>query len=91
MLPESYNKRQLEIAIRLRKTTGYVLMQPEEEVEKDDCGGNTVHYFSEQFSKPALTIETIEEDATFPLDHDFRFITFEELKLAIFEFGSLIL
>lgn len=90
MLPERYNKLQLEIANRLKKITNYELIPPEDEIESGDTGGNTVHYYSEYFFKPALTIETVEEEAEFPLDYRFRFSTFEELKLVISEFGSMI-
>ncbi len=91
MMDDSYNKVQLEIAYRLKEITGYILMPPEDEVESGDVGGNTVHYYSEYFHKPALTIETLEEDTTFPLDFNGRFATFEELKLVIVEFGSMII
>jgi g-D-glutamyl-meso-diaminopimelate peptidase len=90
LMPDSYNQKQLEIAKRLMKATNYVLMPPENELETGDSGGNTVHYFSEYFLKPALTIETVDEEAQFPLDAWYRFITFEELKFIIFEFGSMI-
>lgn len=91
MMPESYNKLQLEIANRLMKITNYELVPPENEIDTGDTGGNTVHYYSESFSKPALTIETVEEEADFPLDYRYRFSTFEELKLVIIEFGSMII
>jgi len=91
MMPESYNKKQLEIANRLTQTTNYELIPPENEIDSGDVGGNTVHYYSENFYKPALTIETVEEEAEFPLDHEYRFSTFEELKLVIVEFGSMII
>ena len=90
-MPDHYNYTQLEIANRLKDITNYELMQPEEEVETGDVGGNTVHYYSEYFMKPALTIETVDEDAEFPLDIGYRLTTFEELKLVIFEFGSMII
>jgi g-D-glutamyl-meso-diaminopimelate peptidase len=90
-MSDSYNNKQYEIACRLKKVTNYVLMQPEEEVETTDSGGNTVHYYSEIFNKPALTIETVDEEAKFPLDIRYRQPTFEELKLVIFKFGSMII
>ena len=68
MMPESYNDKQLEIASRFKEITNYELVLPELEVETDDSGGNTVHYYSERFNKPALTIETVEDEATFPLE-----------------------
>lgn len=90
-MPDSYNHRQLEIAERLRSVTNYELEPPEEEVDIGDSGGNTVHYYSENFHKPALTIETVEEEAGFPLEDQYRISTFKELKLLISEFGSMLL
>lgn len=90
MLSEKYNNTQFEIASKLKDITAYELMPPEVEVEVGDAGGNTVHYYSENFMKPALTIETVDETAQFPLDIKFRHSTFEELKLVIPEFGSMI-
>ncbi len=90
MMPESYNNQQLEIANRLMQITDYELMPPENEIDSGDTGGNTVHYYSEYFLKPALTIETVDEDAVFPLALHYRYSTFEELKLVILEFGSMI-
>lgn len=91
LMPESYNEKQFKIASRLKEITNYELVPPEDEIEAGDTGGNTVHFYSENFRKPALTIETVEEIAEFPLSFDFRQSTFEELKLVIFEFGSMII
>jgi len=91
MMPERYNKRQFEIAIRLKEITNYELVIPQDEVETGDSGGNTVHYYSEYFYKPALTLETLDENATFPLEEKLRASAFLELKLVIFEFGSMII
>jgi len=89
-MPESYNKRALHIAKRLKKVTNYQLVAPQEEIDPSDSGGNTVHYYSEYFGKPALTIETVDEKAAFPLDISYRAITYEEIMPVIFEFGALI-
>lgn len=86
-----YNKRQLDIANKLVDIIDYDLMEPEEEIDIGDSGGNTVHYFSEHFNKPAFTIETVEEDADFPLNPEYRQKVFDEIKLIILEFGSLII
>lgn len=91
VMSKAYNDKQLLIASQLADITGYQLVPPEEEVNPDDSGGNTVHYFSEHFYKSALTIETVEDEASFPLDINYRHITFEELKLVIFKYGSLII
>lgn len=91
MMPDNYNCRQLEIARCLQMITNYELVPPAQELDTGDSGGNTVHYYSENFYKPALTIETVEETAEFPLNIQYRYPTFEELKLVIFEFGSMII
>ena len=88
-MPLSYNENQLKIAKRLKDITKYELVDPKNEIDYGDSGGNTVHYFSERFNKPALTIETVDEYATFPLDYKYRSSTFEELKLVLFELGGL--
>ncbi|MBH1941469.1 hypothetical protein I5677_11250 [Mobilitalea sibirica] len=91
MMSDIYNERQLRIANKLQEITNYELVPPQDEVEAGDSGGNTVHYYSERFYKTALTIETVDDDADFPLDVNYRLTTFEELKLVIFKFGSLII
>ncbi len=88
VMPESYNHRQLNIALALKNVTNYELVLPEDEIDSGDSGGNTVHYYSEYFHKPALTIETVDEPAEFPLERHYRMQTFNELKYVIFEFGS---
>ncbi len=90
-MSKDYNDKQLYIAKRLKGITKYELVNPEDEINYGDSGGNTVHYFSEHFFKPALTIETVDEDAIFPLDYKYRSSTFEELKLVLFELGGLLL
>jgi g-D-glutamyl-meso-diaminopimelate peptidase len=90
-MPESYNKKQLDIAIRLCAITEYTLVPPEEEIDVGDSGGNTVHYYSEYFHKPAITIETVEDEAEFPLEHTYRASTFREIMLLISEFGFMLL
>ncbi|NLP34469.1 MAG: hypothetical protein GX359_04645 [Clostridiales bacterium] len=90
-MSDAYNERQYKIAERLQDITNYRLMDPEEEIDMGDSGGNTVHYFSEQFHKPALTIETVNENASFPLNPDYRASVFDDLKLVILEFGSMII
>ena len=91
VMPNSYNEKQQEIASRLKDITNYELVPLENEIDSGDSGGNTVHYYSENYNKPALTLETVEETAEFPLALDYRQPTFEELKLVIFEFGSMII
>lgn len=90
-MPEYYNIKQFDIVQRLHNATGYELVPPELEIDPGDTGGNTVHYYAEHFYKPAITIETVCEEAEFPLDIGFREPVFEALRLAIPEFGSQII
>lgn len=90
-MPKIYNDRQLKLARRLNEITGYRLVPPEEEIDAGDSGGNTVHYFSEHFNRPALTIETVEDEAEFPLDIKYRMEVIDTLKPVVFEMGSLII
>ena len=90
-MPEGYNLKQREMADRLSALTGYALYPPEEEIETGDSGGNTVHYYAEHFRKPAFTVESVAEEADFPLADQYRITTFEELRLIISEFGSMII
>jgi g-D-glutamyl-meso-diaminopimelate peptidase len=90
-MSESYNKKQLDIATRLCQVTGYELVPPAEEIDLGDSGGNTVHYYSEYFHKPALTIETVEDVAKFPMDIIYRLTTFKEIRMLISEFGYMLL
>lgn len=90
-MTEEYNEKQLQIAKRIKDITKYEMVDPINEIGYGDSGGNTVHYFSEHFYKPALTIETVDEEAVFPLDYKYRASTYEELKLILFEIGGLLL
>lgn len=83
-LPEEYNKEQFRLACVLNTLTDYDLVPPKDEIEANDSGGNTVHYYSEEFCLPALTIETVDELACFPLSPHYQKETFEEIKLTPF-------
>ena len=87
---DKYNEINYNIAKHLKNVTGYGLVNKEDEIDYGDSGGNTVHYFSERFIKPAITIETVDEYANFPLDIKYRLSTFEEVKLILLELGACI-
>lgn len=70
-MDEAYNQRQQEIAVKLKEVTGYQLYEPEEEIPDQDTGGNTVQYFCETYGKPAITLETVPDEAEFPLDETY--------------------
>lgn len=79
-MDEVYNERQYKIAQKLKKVTGYKLEEPIDEIEEGDSGGNTVHYFSEKFERPAITIETVADPERFPLNPLLQIETLYEIK-----------
>lgn len=76
---DDYNRRQKMIAERLADDTGYAIVPPKEEIGIGDTGGNTVHYYSEVIRKPAFTIETVPDEASFPININYQKETFEEI------------
>lgn len=74
-----YNKRSRRIAKRLVSVSNYALGKKEEELLSKASGGNTVHYYSEYIGKPAITVETVEEEAGFPLDTKYQEEAYEEI------------
>ena len=85
-LSKAYNHQQFRYACLLNALTNYELVPPKDEIEEEDSGGNTVHYYSEEFHLPAITIETVDELAYFPLSPHYQRETFEEIKLSPFIF-----
>lgn len=78
-MSKEYNEQQLIIANRLAKITGYSLIEPTKEIEFNDTGGNTVHYFSETYNGAAITIETAPEETTFPMNVCLQGRVFEDI------------
>lgn len=78
-MPFLYNQKGQHLAEGIQRVSGYKLGEPEEELLTKTSGGNTVHYYSEQYKKPAITIETIEDEAAFPLDIHYQEQTFQEI------------
>ena len=79
-LDESYNQRQKILAQTLADSSGYRLGTKEDETKGATRGGNTVQYYSETFRLPAITIETIPEEASFPLSETWLLDTYEKIK-----------
>ena len=69
-LDEKYNKKQRKIADDISEFTKYRISEPYEEINVGDSGGNTVHYYSEKYRCPAITIETVDENEIFPLKYN---------------------
>lgn len=80
-MPEDYNKKSYGLASELQKACGYDLGSPEEELLTVASGGNTVQFYSEYFGKPAITIETLEDEAPFPLSVSFQEDVVEKIRL----------
>jgi len=78
-MPPVYNKESYKLALYIQVVTGYMLGTKEDEFETSVSGGNTVNYYSEYYKKPAITIETVEDEAVFPLVSDYQEETFKEI------------
>lgn len=79
-LDEKYNFTQRKVAEELCLNSGYRLGDKEDEMKDSLSGGNTVQYYSEQYHLPAITVETVGEEAQFPLEDYWVKTTFEEIK-----------
>jgi g-D-glutamyl-meso-diaminopimelate peptidase len=79
-LDYEYNKRQFDIACELAKISGYKLYAKTEENTDGLSGGNTVNFFSEFYHRPSITIETVSEDAEFPLNRFYYIQVYREIK-----------
>lgn len=85
-----YNKRQFHIACELAKYSGYKLYTVNQENPDGLSGGNTVNFFSEVYHRPAITVETIPDDATFPLSSKYCKKVFNEIKSMPMQFLKLV-
>lgn len=74
-----YNLKQHRLAKYIQEISNYELGRKEEELLSKAAGGNTVHYYSENFEKPAITVETISEDVNFPIDNRYQMEAFSEI------------
>lgn len=74
-----YNRQSYYLARRLQELSNYSLGQREEEFSVDCSGGNSVHYYSEAIGGPAITVETVEENAKFPLNEEYQTDTYREI------------
>lgn len=80
-MSDCYNLHSRYLASSLQELSDYRLGKREEEFSDIYDGGNSVHYYSEKMQKPAITIETVEEEAGFPLDVHYQTRTFREVWL----------
>ena len=85
-MPASYNKESERMARHLQSLAHYDLGSSGEEFGDASSGGNSVNYYSEVFHKLALTVETVADEAVFPLDTEYQIHTYEEIKKIPFSF-----
>lgn len=81
----SYNQKSRSLALSLQKITGYDLGGEGEEFFDVLSGGNTVNFYSEKFKKPAITIETLPDEAEFPVSDRYLKDTYWEVYAVLLE------
>ncbi|MGN0359823.1 MAG: M14 family zinc carboxypeptidase [Hominisplanchenecus sp.] len=79
-LPFFYNRRGKRMAKHFQEFSGYALGKRSDEAATKSDGGNSVNYYSETFLKLALTVETVEDEAGFPLDVEYQEKTYHEIR-----------
>jgi g-D-glutamyl-meso-diaminopimelate peptidase len=83
-MSDDYNRRSYKIALEMQKANGYALGTAEEEFLAAASGGNTVNYYSEMIQKPALTVETVEDEAQFPMSVGYQEEVVKDIRLLPF-------
>lgn len=85
-MPYRYNRAGKRMAKHLQKISDYALGKRREEHATKYDGGNSVNFYSEHYKKLALTVETVEDEADFPLDLSYQERTFREIRWIPLEF-----
>lgn len=78
-MSRDYNRYSHRLARYLQSLSDYDIGGSEEEFFTPYSGGNSVNYYSEVLKMPALTVETVEESASFPLHTRYQKETYEEI------------
>lgn len=89
-LPFFYNRKGKRMAKHFQEFSGYALGKRSDEAVTKSDGGNSVNYYSETYLKLALTVETVEDEAGFPLDVDYQEKTYDEIRRIPLEYLSLV-
>lgn len=76
-----YNRKSRRLAETMAKACGYRLGKPSEEIAGQSGGGNSVHYYSEYFKRPAITVETVDESVSFPIGEEVLSEAYREIRL----------
>lgn len=77
----SYNRKAGKLAGKLSEVCGYRPGRPTEEFLTGKDGGNSVHYYAENFRRPAITVETVDEKEGFPIRETCLLGAYEEVRL----------
>ncbi len=75
----AYNQYSYQLAKYLQSLSHYEIGDPEEEFQTPGSGGNSVNYYSETMKMPAITVETVEDAASFPLHTRYQKETYGEI------------
>jgi len=78
-MPSVYNQKSHGLAKYLQKISRYSLGKKEEDTFSKLNGGNCVSYYCESLEKPALKVETLEDNAIFPLHMKYKKEAFDEI------------
>lgn len=79
-MPHTYNQRCRRYARKIQALCGYALGRREEELLSKVSGGNSVHFYSENTGNPAITIETLPLEASFPTGVVFQEEAYREVR-----------
>lgn len=74
-----YNQYSYRLAKYLQNLSHYEIGGPKDEFQTPDGGGNSVNYYSEVMKMPAITVETVEDSASFPLHTRYQKETYGEI------------
>ena len=75
-----YNMRSQRLARYIQGLSSYALGSREEETQTKLSGGNSVQFYSELTGQPALTVETVDDEAPFPLSDALLKQSYQEVK-----------
>lgn len=78
-MPMAYNRKGRQMAQRFQELASYDLGKKQDEMETKSDGGNSVQFYSEKYRRLAITIETVEDEAEFPLDAGYQQQAYEEV------------
>ena len=79
-MPFFYNRRGKHMAKKFQQISNYAIGKKREEAASVLDGGNSVNYYSENYEKLAITVETVEDCADFPLDVGYYEKTYQEVS-----------